>query len=339
MIRLLESFEKLNIRPIYEHCFSEDGKEFTDYYFSKCLPHNEVVVNEQDGKIVSALHLIPKNLVVGSLKTNVMYIYAVGTFAGYRNKGYMHEIFNEVLKKMYENMDAFTYLIPSDENNAAIYERFGFNYVMDKFEITPTEHRRKATHSLILRKADNSDLVKLSIFAQSTAYNKYSVVVSKDVEYFKRIKELIDVEGGHIDIYVENKVIVGYRIWIDHEIFEEVLDSSIQSLSWESDVRKPYVMARIINIRKTLRMFEFKNIDEIVFKITDPILDENNGYFVMTQKHGSIKLEKKSEKDIEGEPDFDIGIGELTAHIFGYKLIPGLPAVCRKDSFFINDYV
>lgn len=86
-------------------------------------------------------------------------------------------------------------------------------------------------------------------------------------------------------------------------------------------------------------MFEFKNIDEIVFKITDPILDENNGYFVMTQKHGSIKLEKKSEKDIEGEPDFDIGIGELTAHIFGYKLIPGLPAVCRKDSFFINDYV
>ena len=278
MIRLLESFEKLNIRPLYEHCFSEDGKEFTDYYFSKCLPHNEVVVNEQDGKIVSALHLIPKNLVVGSLKTNVMYIYAVGTFAGYRNKGYMHEIFNEVLKKMYENMDAFTYLIPSDENNAAIYERFGFNYVMDKFEITPTEHRRKATHSLILRKADNSDLVKLSIFAQSTAYNKYSVVVSKDVEYFKRIKELIDVEGGHIDIYVENKVIVGYRIWIDHEIFEEVLDSSIQSLSWESDVRKPYVMARIINIRKTLRMFEFKNIDEIVFKITDSILDENNGY-------------------------------------------------------------
>lgn len=339
MIRLLENFEKQNIRPLYEHCFYEDGEEFTDYYFSKCLPHNEVMVKEVDDEIVSAVHLIPKNLVMGSLKTNIMYIYAVGTFQGYRNKGYIKEIFSEILKKMYENMDAFTYLIPSDETNASIYEKFGFQYVMDKFRIAPPEHRRKATHSLILRKADNSDLVKLSIFAQSTAYNKYSVVLSKDLEYFKRMKELIDVEGGHIDIYVENKVIVGYRIWIDDEIFEEVLDTGIQSLSWESDVRRPYLMARIINIRKTLRMFQFKNENEIVLKISDPVIEENNGYFVMSEHHGSVKLEKKTKDSIAKEPDFDIGIGEFTAHVFGYKPISGLPKVCRKDSFFINDYV
>lgn len=339
MIRLLENFEKQNIRPLYEHCFYEDREELTDYYFSKCLPHNEVMVKEVEGEIVSAVHLIPKNLVMGSLKTNIMYIYAVGTFQGYRNKGYIKEIFSEILKKMYENMDAFTYLIPSDETNASIYEKFGFQYVMDKFGIAPPEHRRKATHSLILRKADNSDLVKLSIFAQSTAYNKYSVVLSKDLEYFKRIKELIDVEGGHIDIYVQNKVIVGYRIWIDDEIFEEVLDAGIQPLSWKSDVRKPYLMARIINIRKTLRMFQFKNTKEIILKITDPAIEENNGYFVMSEHHGSVKLEKKMRENIAKEPDFDISIGELTAHVFGYKLINGLPEVCRKDSFFINDYL
>ena len=129
MIRLLESFEKQNIRPLYEHCFSEDGKEFTDWYFSKCLPHNEVIVKEADGEIVSAVHLIPKNLVMGALKTNIMYIYAVGTFNGYRNRGYIKELFTEILKKMYENMDAFTYLIPSDETNALIYEKFGFKII------------------------------------------------------------------------------------------------------------------------------------------------------------------------------------------------------------------
>ncbi len=339
MIKLLENIEKQNIRPLYEHCFYEDGQEFTDYYFAKCLPHNEVLVKEIDGEIVSAVHLVPKNVVMGSLKTNVMYIYGVATFNGYRNKGFITELFSEILKKMYENMDAFTYLIPSNEKNAKIYEKFGFQYVMDKMEIAPIEHRRKATHSLILRKAENSDLVKLSIFAQSTAYNKYSVVLSKDLEYFKRIKELIDVEGGHIDIYVENKVIVGYRIWIDKEIIEEVLDNSIQFLSWEGDIRKPYIMARIINIRKTLRMFAFKNFKEIVFKISDPMINENNGYFVMSETHGSVKFEKKGREDIEKTPDFDITIGELTAHIFGYKQISGLPKVCKKDSFFIHDYV
>ena len=37
--------------------------------------------------------------------------------------------------------------------------------------------------------------------------------------------------------------------------------------------------------------------------------------------------------------EFDLTIGELTAHIFGYKIIEGLPLVCKKDSFFINDYL
>ena len=46
----------------------------------------------------------------------------------------------------------------------------------------------------------------------------YSVSLAKDSDYFKKINELIKIEGGDIDIYVENKVIVGYRIWIDGEI-------------------------------------------------------------------------------------------------------------------------
>ena len=29
----------------------------------------------------------------------------------------------------------------------------------------------------------------------------------------------------------------------------------------------------------------------------------------------------------------------LLDRIFGYKRIPGFPKVCKKDSFFINDYV
>lgn len=33
--------------------------------------------------------------------------------------------------------------------------------------------------------------------------------------------------------------------------------------------------------------------------------------------------------------EFDLTIGELTAHIFGYKIIEGLPLVCKKDSFLL----
>ena len=128
----------------------------------------------------------------------------------------------------------------------------------------------------------------------------------------------------------------GIAIDYDGEILEEVLDSSLQTLSWQSDVRKPYAMARLINIRKTLRLLSFKDFKERTIRITDPILKENNGCFKMNFHHGSVKLDKiENQEDV----DFDVSIGELTAHIFGYKEIPNFPTVCKKDSFFINDYV
>lgn len=338
MIRLLESQEKIKTRPLYEHCFEEDTKEYIDYYYNQLIRENEVIVNEQKGEIVSAVHLIPKVVIAGNVKTNIIYIYAVGTWEKYRNRGYVSEIFQNLIKSMFENMDIFTYLIPSSEENAAIYRKFGFEYVMDKYEMVEPEHRRKSSHSIITRKAESSDLVKLSIFAQQTVYSKHSVSLSKDLEYFRKIKKLTEIEGGTIDIFVNNKVIVGYRIIIDNEIFEEVLDSSIQNLSWLSKKKKPYAMARIINIRKILRQLSFRDFKERNIKITDSVIKENNGYFKMKYYHGSVKLEK-CDRDISGKVDFDVTIGELGAHIFGYKKIPGFPQVCKKDSFFINDYV
>lgn len=338
MIRLLESQEKVKSRPLYEHCFKEDTKEYIDYYYNHLIRENEVVVNEQDGKIVSAVHLIPKVAIVGNVKTDITYIYAVGTWKKYRQKGYVKEIFQNVLRNMYENMDIFTYLIPSNEENAGIYRTFGFEYVMDRYEMVEGEHRRKSSHSVITRRAENSDLIKLSIFAQQAVYSKHSISLSKDLEYFRRIKKIVEIEGGTIDIFVNNKVIVGYRIIIDDEILEEVLDDSIQNLSWLSKKKQPYVMARIINIRKTLRQLSFKDFKERNIRIKDPVIKENDGYFKMQYHHGSVKLERCDKKTI-GKIDFDVTIGELGAHIFGYKKIPGFPTVCREESFFINDYV
>lgn len=338
MIRLLENQEKEKCRRLYEHCFKEDTEEYIELYFEQLLQENEVVVNEQNGEIVSAIHLIPKVVIAGNVKTNISYIYGVGTWEKYRHKGYVKEMFHAVIKSMFDNMDIFTYLIPSNEENANIYRKYGFEYVMDKHEMEKPEHRRKSSHSVITRKVEDSDLVKLSIFAQQAVNSKYSISLSKDLEYFRRLKQIVEVEGGSFNIFVNNKVIVGYRIIIDDEIFEEVLDSSIKNLSWLGKKKKPYAMARIINIRKILRQLSFKDLKERTIKITDPVIQENNGYFKMQYHYGSVKLEKCDAVSI-GKVDFDITIGELSAHVFGYKRIPGFPTVCKKDSFFINDYV
>lgn len=339
MIRYLESHEKQNIRSLYNKCFN-DTREYTGYYFEKRMRDNFVAVNEIGGEIVSAMHLIPKTAIVGKLKTNIMYIYAVATDPLQRQKGYMRDMFSHVLKDLYIDMEAFTYLIPSGEVNAAIYRKMGFEYVMDKYNMKPAEQRKKPTHTLMSRRAENADLVRLAIFAQSSTEKRYRVTLSKDVDYFRKMKELIEVEGGYIDIYVENKVIVGYRIWLDDEILEEVLDPSIQTMSWLSTESRPYAMARILNVRKTLRLLGFhQGYGKKTIKITDPVIKENNGCFLLTYEHGNVTLDKIDEKTMNKEPEIDVTIGQLTAHVFGYKIIEGLPLVCPKESFFINDYV
>ena len=60
MVRLLEKSEKENSRNLYETCFPEDGKKFTDYYYNLRMNDNDIVVSEENGKIISGLHLIPE---------------------------------------------------------------------------------------------------------------------------------------------------------------------------------------------------------------------------------------------------------------------------------------
>ena len=333
MIRYLEQNEKQNIRELYEECFS-DSKVLTDYYFENRLPNNFVAVNERDGQIVSALHLVPKTSVIGKLKSRIMYIYGVGTRQYARNNGYMKELMNTVIKDMYQDMEAFTYLIPTDKMNADFFKKFGFEYVMNKPFTKPMENWKKATHSLILRKADHSDMVRLSIFAQSNTENRYKVTLSKDTDYFKELTSLIDVEGGEIEIYVENKVIMGYRVWIDNKIYEEVLDPSIQSMSYYENEGSPYLMARIMSVRKTLRMLGFSGIGAVIIRISDPIIEENNGTFKFSYHHGSVKMDRLDDDVV---PEIDVTIGELTAHIFGYNQIEGLPSIAENSTVFIND--
>ena len=335
MIRYLEQNEKQNIRDLYEECFA-DSKALTDYYFTNRLPNNFVAVNEKDGQLVSALHLIPKTAVIGKLKSRVMYIYGVGTKQYARGEGCMRDLMNTVIKDMYQDMEAFTYIIPTDQTNANAFRKFGFEFVMDKPFTKPMENWKKATHSLILRKADHSDLVRLSIFAKSNTESKYKVTLSKDADYFKELAELIELEGGEIEIYVENKVIMGYRVWIDNKIYEEVLDPSIQSMSYYENEGRPYLMARIMSVRKTLRMLGFYGNGSVIIRISDPVIEENNGTFRFTYHHGSVKMDRL---DDDVMPEIDVTIGELTAHIFGYNQIEGLPSVAEKSTVFINDYI
>ena len=98
---------------------------------------------------------------------------------------------------------------------------------------------------------------------------RYDVSLTKNRDYFKKMNDLLEVEDGRIEIYVENKVVVGYRIVVDDEAIEEVLDNETQSMTWLLNEKKPYAMARIINLRKTLRLIGMRGVGQFVIEIED----------------------------------------------------------------------
>ena len=86
-----------------------------------------VIVNERDNKIVNCVHLIPKTVILGKLKTNIIYIYGVGTYEEYRKQGIMSETFKYLLKDMFMDMEAFTYLIPQMKKRQRFIADWGLN--------------------------------------------------------------------------------------------------------------------------------------------------------------------------------------------------------------------
>ena len=334
MIRFLEDREKLNITPLYEETFVEDTPEYREYFYEEIVPNNQIAVDIEGEEIRSMVSLIPKSIMIGKAKGHCYYIYGVATREKYRKKGLMKNLMTEVIQSLHKNGELFTYLIPSNADKANIYSKMGFEYVMNKSSNKIEELRKKPTHSLVMRKADYSDISRLAIFAQSMMNERYGIYLTKDKEYFKNIFSLMEAEGGRIDIYFENKIILGYRIGFGDEIIEEVLDESIEELSYVKNNPKPFAMARILDIKGVLANLPTVQKGNVVVEVKDDIIEENNGVFLWRYGKGVQNFERT-----KSEPEVKVTIGELTAHVFGYRDHTGLPKMVPNNGFFINDYV
>lgn len=354
-IRRLKEFEKKEIIPIYEDIF-DDSDAYVNYFYNEVLPDSEVFACIVNDGITGVLCLIPKKVSVGSQKMLCHYIYGVATKTEWRRQGVMSCIIKNALNHLYLSGmgDYFTFLIPSPVSNAGIYEKYGFGAVMDKdinaniytdVDIDTNIHFQKYYSDTVLKKrAEYSDAERLSQFAEAYVSKAYGVYLTKDRHYFERMFMLMETEGGAIDIYFVDGNIVGYRIGFDDETVEEVFDYEGEDTAANGPVNravngsvneiKPYVMARIINIRKMMELMRAAEEGEVTVRVEDPVIDDNNGTYLWRYGNNVSVFERTSL-----ECKVKVSIGELASHIFGYKAVAGLPEMNVKNGVFINDYV
>lgn len=134
-IRIVRDFaEKQKTRPLYERVF-DDPPEFVDYYYREKCADNTMVLLEDDGRIVSMLHLNPYRVFVCGKVCDSYYVVAVATDQAYRRRGYMARLLRASFDLMRAERIPFCFLLPVDR---AIYEWIGFRVISDFYVRRPS---------------------------------------------------------------------------------------------------------------------------------------------------------------------------------------------------------
>lgn len=237
--RKLEQQEHIKTRKLWEEVFKEDTKEFLDYYYSVKTLENEIYVIEEEGKIVSMLHLNPYQMRIGKELYQTHYIVAVATDEHYRKRGYMAKLLNYTMQIMQDRGEPFTFLMPAAE---AIYKPFGFEFVYEQKRglVTGKNNQNKTIEFML---AEITDCHAIADFANEFLKD-FDVVTWRDASYYETLLNEQASENGGILLAKKEQKIVGVFCFAkseaqgEHNAKSEVLDAQ-NKIEKRIEIREP----------------------------------------------------------------------------------------------------
>lgn len=303
-IRKLDRSEHQDSRALYEEVFEEDSSSFVDYYYTEKTKDNQIYVVEEEGKIRSMLHLNPYRLYVNRSGKKVNYIVAVATQKEYRKRGYMAALLKQSIRDMYQAGEAFTFLMPAAES---IYRPFDFRTVYEQ-ERKFYQGEDEENTGLVIADAKDSDCRELSEAANRYLSGRYQVFAIRDTAYYQRLIREYESDGGSLKIYRQDGKIVDCRGYYP-----------------KGDDSRPKIMVRILDVRRMLMSLSLRSLTGVSFRVTDPLIEENNRCLVITgTEFSGVMLMDGKEENSEGT----VTIAALASLLFGAKTVE---EVCEEE--------
>lgn len=121
---------KQQIINLWRICFG-DSEAFISLYFDRVYKDENTMTIEQDGKIVSALQMLPYTMTYLGTEIQVAYISGACTIPEYRGKGLMRQLLKEAFEEMKKRNIALTALIPADPWLFDYYREQGYTETFD----------------------------------------------------------------------------------------------------------------------------------------------------------------------------------------------------------------
>ena len=327
------------------------------YFRVKAAENEIFVVENEKQEILATLHLNPYEMMFCGEKVKTNYIVAVATRADCRHQGMMRSLLQASLQEMYRREETFTWLMPAAEaiyrpfGFRFIYEKNKMTVTADVLRRAETDENwqihsdQEVSGDIFCEEAKKEDLAELACFAEKQLSKLAEVYAVHDIAYFEQRMQEVGCEGGRLVLIRNENRICGYFLALkkDREAWEIVVEDAVQKKAfpavlhwfgaseekctftafpqiWEQYARSenvPAIMGRLVHLERFVCCLKIKKEQEWKIRLTDSLIPENNGYFIIKTgiEGGSlIRVENLSEKEKKMFCSMDIG--QLTEELF-----------------------
>lgn len=327
------------------------------YFRVKAAENEIFVVENEKQEILATLHLNPYEMMFCGERVKTNYIVAVATRADCRHQGMMRSLLQASLQEMYRRKETFTWLMPAAEaiyrpfGFRFIYEKNKMTVTADVLRRAETDENwqihsdQEVSGDIFCEEAKKEDLAELACFAEKQLSKLAEVYTVHDIAYFEQRMQEVGCEGGSLILIRKEKEICGYFLALkkDREAWEIVVEDAVQKKAfpavlhwfgaseekctftafpqiWEQYAQSenvPAIMGRIVHLERFVCCLKIKKEQEWKIRLTDSLIPENNGYFIIKTgiEGGSlIRVENLSEKEKKMFCSMDIG--QLTEELF-----------------------
>lgn len=327
------------------------------YFRVKAAENEIFVVENEKQEILATLHLNPYKMMFCGEKVKTNYIVAVATRADCRHQGMMRSLLQASLQEMYRREETFTWLMPAAEaiyrpfGFRFIYEKNKMTVTADVLQRAETDENwqihsdQEVSGDIFCEEAKKEDLAELACFAEKQLSKLAEVYTVHDIAYFEQRMQEVGCEGGSLILIRKEKEICGYFLALkkDREAWEIVVEDAVQKKAfpavlhwfeaseekctftafpqiWEQYAQSenvPAIMGRLVHLERFVCCLKIKKEQEWKIRLTDSLIPENNGYFIIKTgiEGGSlIRVENLSEKEKKMFCSMDIG--QLTEELF-----------------------
>ena len=327
------------------------------YFRVKAAENEIFVVENEKQEILATLHLNPYEMMFCGEKVKTNYIVAVATRADCRHQGMIRSLLQASLQEMYRKEETFTWLMPAAEaiyrpfGFRFIYEKNKMTVMADVLQRAETDEdwqihsKQEVSGDIFCEEAKKEDLAELACFAEKQLSKLAEVYTVHDIAYFEQRMQEAECEGGRLVLIRNENRICGYFLALreQREAWEIVVENAVQKQAfpavlrwleagrekctltafpkiWEQYAKSenvPAIMGRIVHLERFVRCLKTKKEQEFKIRLTDSLIPENNGYFLIKTGAGGGTVTKAGNLSEKKEKMFrSLDIGQLTEELF-----------------------